>query len=98
MDYVNDGIHFTESQILDCIDGNDFDFPKYRSGRIRSIPARQYVYRPTGAVFIRTIRDLQGWMIIVFIENTRLPTKDDSHGQMKRAYEEILQWSALKNN
>ena len=92
-DFVYDGIHLTESQILECTDdGDEFDFPKYRSGRIRTIPAMQYVHQ-SGAVFIRTIRDLQGWMLLAFIENTRLSTRDVSQARMKRAYDEISAWA-----
>jgi hypothetical protein len=77
-DFVCDGIHFTEPQVLECIENNDeYDFPRYRrGGRIKSIPARQYVHR-TGALFIRDIRDSQGWSILAGLENHRLATQEN---------------------
>ena len=71
MDFVDDGIHFTDPQLLDCIDGSDeFDFPKYRSGKTRHIAARQLVHR-SGTVFVRKHRDGQGWAILACILNSR---------------------------
>ena len=59
--------------MLECIENSDeYDFPRYRrGGRIRWIPARQYVHR-SGTLFIRDIRDRQGWTILAGIENRKL--------------------------
>ncbi len=77
MDFIDDGIRFTFGQVLDCIGkSHEFDFPKYRNGRFKSIPSRQYVHR-SGALFIRNLRDRQGWSILVGIENYRHATKEN---------------------
>ena len=78
MDFVDDGVHFTDSQVLDCIeDSKQYDFPKYRfTGKIKSILARQYVHR-SGTLFIRSIRDRQGWAILAGIGNYRHASKEN---------------------
>jgi hypothetical protein len=77
MDFLDDGIRFTNGQIVDLIEkSHEFDFPKYRNGKVRSIPSRQYVHR-SGAVFIRDLRDRQGWSILVGIENYRHASKEN---------------------
>ena len=70
-DFVDDGIHFTDSQVLECTgDSHEYDFPKYRSGKVKTIPARQFVHR-SGALLIRKILDRQGWAILAGMENYR---------------------------
>lgn len=77
MDFLEDGIRFTNGQVLDCIDNShEFDFPRYRNGKVRAIPCRQFVHR-SGAIFIRDIRDRQGWSILVGIENYRHANKEN---------------------
>jgi hypothetical protein len=77
MDFLDDGIRFTNGQVVDLIEkGHDFDFPKYRNGKVRGIPSRQYVHR-SGAVFIRDVRDRQGWSIFVGIENYLHASKEN---------------------
>jgi hypothetical protein len=78
MDFVYDGTRFTNGQVLDRVErSQEFDFPKYRNGKVRGIPSRQYVHR-SGALFIRYIRDRQGWSILVGIENHRQAASDDN--------------------
>jgi hypothetical protein len=73
---VDDGIFYTEPHILACIDDvEDFDFPKYRNGKVRHISGKQYVHR-SGAFFVRKMRDRQGWAILVGIENSRTASRD----------------------
>ena len=70
--FVDDGIHMTEKNFLDCIDYSD----EFRFGRRRRrIPARQFVHR-SGTLFIRLIRDEQGWVVLAGIENRRLMERD----------------------
>ena len=77
MDFIDDGIRFTNGQVVDFIEkSHEFDFPKYRSGRVRGVPSRQYVHR-SGALFIRDVRDRQGWSILVGIENYRHANKEN---------------------
>jgi len=77
MDFIDDGIRFTNGQVLDCIENNhEFDFPRYRNGKVRGIPSRQLVHR-SGALFIRDIRDRQGWSILVGIENYLHASKEN---------------------
>lgn len=76
MEFIYDGTRFTNGQVLDRIErSHEFDFPKYRNGKVRGIPSRQYVHR-SGALFIRFIRDRQGWSILVGIENHRHAAQD----------------------
>jgi len=86
MEFIYDGTRFTNPQILDGIEhGDEFDFPRSNSGKVvRSIPSRQYVHR-SGALFIRNIRDRQGWSLLVVIENYR-PATDD-HNRRSTALE-----------
>lgn len=77
MDFVDDGIRFTYGHALDSIENShEFDFPKYRNGKLKSIPSRQYVHR-SGALFVRKLRDRQGWAILVGIENYRHANKEN---------------------
>lgn len=77
MDFVDDGVRFTNGHVVDFIEKSyEFDFPKYRNGKVRGIPSRQYVHR-SGALFIRDIRDRQGWSILVGIENYRHASKEN---------------------
>ena len=78
IEFIYDGIRFTNGQVLDRIErSHEFDFPKYRNGKLRGIPSRQYVHR-SGALFIRNIRDRQGWSILVGIENHRQTNIDNN--------------------
>jgi hypothetical protein len=90
LNFVYDGIHFSDADILECIDDGDrYDFPKHRNGKIKSIPARQLIHR-TGALFIRTIIDRQGWAILVLIENNKLPPKEDGVSHVRRLLRDIV--------
>jgi hypothetical protein len=78
MGFVDDGIQFTNASVLECIDSSgEYEFPKYRSGKIKNIPARQYVHR-SGALFMRNIQDRQGWTILAGIENYRHANKENA--------------------
>eukprot|EP00934_Nitzschia_sp_Nitz4_P008548 Nitzschia sp. Nitz4//scaffold69_size99277//30083//34681//NITZ4_004627-RA/size99277-processed-gene-0.56-mRNA-1//1//CDS//3329556697//8538//frame0 len=75
MDFVDDGIRLTDSQFLDCVDDcHSFDFPTYRSGRIRPIPSLQFIHR-SGTLFVRHIRDRQGWSVLAGMVNYRCTSK-----------------------
>lgn len=88
-EFIDDGIRFTDSQVLDCIEqSEDFNFPRYRSGKIRSIPSRQYVHK-TGALFIRNIRDRQGWSILAAMENYRHESKENGN---RETAGDLLHW------
>ena len=78
LDFVEDGIYMTDSQVLECIDDSEgYDFPKSRfNGKVKNIPARQFVHR-SGALFFRVIRDQQGWAILAGIENYRHASKEN---------------------
>jgi hypothetical protein len=92
-DFVADGIHFTDSQVLECIENSEeYDFPKFRiSGEIKNIPARQYVHR-SGALFIRNMRDRQGWAILAGIENYRNADKENDFREIaKKMMREVSQ-------
>jgi hypothetical protein len=81
-DFVDDGIQYTNANILECIDNSEeYYFPKYRSGKIKDIPARQFVHR-SGALFMRSIQDSQGWVILAGIENYR-------HANTENGFREI---------
>jgi hypothetical protein len=89
-DFIHDGIQFNDPQLLICIDkSEEYDFPKYRSGKIKSIPARQYVHR-SGALFIRKICDRQGWTILAGIENNRHASTENGFREIaKRVLREV---------
>lgn len=90
--FADDGIHFTDiMQVLSCVDsGEEFDFPKYRSGKVRHVPGRQFVHR-SGTLFVRKIRDRQGWAIIVVIENSREASRDGFRETVQRILREVYQ-------
>ena len=92
--FADDGIHFTDiMQVLKCLDknGEEFDFPKkYRSGKLRHVPARQFVHR-SGTLFVRKIRDRQGWAILVVIENSREASRDGFRETVQRILREVSQ-------
>lgn len=69
--FVDDGVHMTKKNFLDCIDHAD----DYHFGWRRRIPARQFVHR-SGTLFIRLIRDENGLVILAGIENRRLIGRD----------------------
>ena len=82
LDFVHDGITITSPQFLECIDNSeDFRFPHYRSGRVKAIPAPQFVHR-SGAIFIRKLTDREGKTILVGIENYR-------HASVENKFREI---------
>jgi len=79
---VHDGITITSPQFLECVDNSeDFRFPNYRSGRVKAIPAPQFVHR-SGAIFIRKLTDREGKTILVGIENYR-------HASLENNFREI---------
>lgn len=85
IDFVADGIHLTDSEFLKCIDDPEgFDFIKWKSGKVKTIPARQYVHR-SGALFIRLIRDQKGWGILAGIENHRHASKENGFRDIAKA-------------
>ena len=70
-DFVDDGIHMTKPNFLSCVD-DDFKFRRNDHNEIMAIAGRQYVHRPTGAIFVRLMRDEQGWAIIAGLINYRV--------------------------
>lgn len=77
MDFVDDGIRFTNGRVLECIEsGEQFDFPKFRNGKVKAIPSLQYVHR-SGTLFIRHLRDRQGWSILAGFINSRHANLDN---------------------
>jgi hypothetical protein len=86
---VDDGIYYTDPQVLECIDnGGEFDFPKLRHGKILRMPSRQFVHR-SGFLFVREIRDRQGWAILVGIENGRRQRETGFSETIKRLFQEV---------
>ena len=68
--FVDDGIHMTRPNFLSCVeDSTHFSFRRNRNNEITPMPGRQYVHRSTGALFVRLIRDQQGWAIMACIIN-----------------------------
>jgi hypothetical protein len=78
--FVDDGIHLTEKTFLDCIDMAD----EYQFGRRRRVAARQFVHR-SGTLFLRLLRDENGSVILVGIENRMLTGKDSRRREIARA-------------
>ena len=79
----------TNPQFLECIDNSeDFRFPHYLTGRVRPIPAPQFVHR-SGAIFIRKLTDREGKTILVGIENYR-------HASIENKFRETAK-SVIKN-
>ena len=70
-DFVDDGIHMTKSNFLSCVD-DDFKFKRNDHNEVMAIAGHQYVHRPTGAIFVRLIRDEQGWAIMAGLINYRV--------------------------
>ena len=72
-DFINDGLHMTDPSYLGAIDNPEqYLFPlNRRTKEIRSVACRQFIHRPTGAVFGRLIVDEQGWVIVAVIVNKR---------------------------
>lgn len=94
LDFVYDGITITSPQFLECINNSDdYRFPHYRSGRVKAIPSPQFVHR-SGALFIRKIKDRQGKVILVGIENHRHASdenmfRDRSLAVMKKVFDMV---------
>jgi len=94
LDFVYDGITITSPQFLECINNSDdYRFPHYRSGRVKAIPSPQFVHR-SGALFIRKIKDRQGKVILVGIENHRHASdenmfRDISPAVMKKVFDMV---------
>lgn len=78
--FVDDGIHLTEKSFLECIN----HAAEYKFGRRRRVAARQFVHR-SGTLFIRLIRDENGKVILVGIENRILIGRDSSKREISRA-------------
>jgi hypothetical protein len=71
LDFIYDGVTVTTPQFLSVLDDSEsYAFPQYRSGKVKSIPAPQYVHR-SASIFIRRIEDKHGKVILVAIENYR---------------------------
>lgn len=72
-DFIDDGLHMTDPSYLGAIDNPEhFMFPlNRRTKEIRSVAGRQFIHRPTGAVFARLIVDQQSWVIVAVIINRR---------------------------
>lgn len=79
--FVDDGIHLTDKSFLECIDkADDYKFV----GRRKWVAARQFVHR-SGTLFIRLIRDDNGHIILVGIENRLLTGKDSNKREISQA-------------
>ena len=84
LDFVYDGLAITSPHFLECIGSSrDYSFPKYRSGKIKSIPSPQFVHR-TGALFIRKIIDRHGNVILAGIENYRHASNENMFREITR--------------
>ena len=84
LDFVYDGVTITSPQFLECIDdSDDFSFPRYRQGKIKSIASHQYVHR-SGALFIRKMKDRYGKVILVGIENYRHASGENQFREITR--------------
>jgi hypothetical protein len=71
LDFIYDGVVITTPQFLSVLENSQhYNFPQYRSGKVRSIPAHQYVHR-SASIFIRKLQDEEGKVILVGIENYR---------------------------
>lgn len=82
LDFMYDGVTMTSPQFLECIDNSeDFRFPHYRSGRVKAIPAPQFVHH-SGAIFIRKLTDREGKVILVGIENYRHASVENKFRQI----------------
>lgn len=78
--FVDDGINPTEKTFLDCIhNADDFQFGR-RRGRVSG---RQFVHR-SGTLFLRLIRDDNGRVILVGIENRKLIGNDSAQREASR--------------
>lgn len=85
LDFVHDGITITSPQFLECIDNSeDYRFPHYRSGRVKAIPAPQFVHR-SGAIFIRKLTDREGKAILVGIENYRHASEENNFREIAKS-------------
>ncbi len=90
LDFVYDGITITSPEFLECIDSpDDYNFPRYRSGQVKSISCPQYVHR-SGAIFIRRIMDRNGKVILVGIENYRHASNENKFREITRKVVEEL--------
>lgn len=85
LDFVYDGITITSPQFLECIEkSEDYRFPHYRSGRVKAIPAPQFVHR-SGAIFIRKLTDREGKAILVGIENYRHASEENKFRKIAKS-------------
>lgn len=86
-----DGVTITSPQFLECIENSDdYRFPHYRSGRVKAIPAPQFVHR-SGAIFIRKLTDREGKTILVGIENYRHASEENKFRHIaKSVIKEVL--------
>jgi len=84
LDFIYDGITISSPQFLECIDkSEDFSFPRYRSGKVKSIPSPQFVHR-SGALFIRKMTDRYKKVILVGIENYRHASPENKFREIAR--------------
>ena len=82
---MHDGITITSPQFLECIDNSeDYRFPHYRSGRVKAIPAPQFVHR-SGAIFFRKLTDREGKAILVGIENYRHASEENNFREIAKS-------------
>lgn len=69
-DFVDEGIQMTHPTFVSCIEhGDSFSFQRGSDGELKDLPGRQYIHRPTGALFVRLIRDRQGWAVVACMVN-----------------------------
>lgn len=70
-DFIDDWLQMTDPSYLGAIDNPEqIMFPlTHRNKEIRSVAGRQFIHRPTGAVFGGLIVDEQSWLLVVVIIN-----------------------------
>jgi hypothetical protein len=98
LDYVHDGVFFTDARTLkDCIDPDD----EFQFGERWSRPAagRQLVHR-SGTIFVRILTDNNGLALVVVLANYLFMQKDDH--KMKpvavKAFEELAKTIGALND
>uniref|UniRef100_A0A7R9WM87 Uncharacterized protein n=1 Tax=Craspedostauros australis TaxID=1486917 RepID=A0A7R9WM87_9STRA len=91
--FVNDGVYFTKSSVLSCIDGSeDYDFSRARAPRNKKKAddenkksagvrltriSSRQFVHRSGSMFVRKLRDQKGWVILVVIPNTQHSSRHD---------------------
>jgi hypothetical protein len=81
----------TTPQFLSVLDNSDnYAFPQYCSGKVKSIPVTQYIHR-SASIFIRRIEDKHGKVILVAVENYRHASSENRfHDTAKKVLKEIF--------